>query len=102
MSPSLQVLYPVNSNTHFDYEYYLHTHLQIVNDTIGQYTKNTLVTRGVSGGPDAPAGYYAIATIVFEDKTAMDAAMSNAEPVLSDIPKFTDSRPVMLIGEVVG
>ena len=75
--------------------------MQIVGDTMGKHIKSTLVTKGIAGGPDAPAGYYAIATRVFENKAAMDAAMSNAETALNDIPNFTNTQPVMLIGEVV-
>ena len=101
MSPSLQVLYPISDSTDFDYEYYFNTHLQIVGDTMGEHIKSTLVTKGIAGGPDAPAGYYAIATMVFENKVAMDAAMSNAETALNDIPNFTNTQPVILIGEVV-
>ena len=101
MSPSLQVLYPVSDSTNFDYEYYFNTHLKIVADSIGKHIKSTLITKGIAGGPDTPAGYYAIATMVFENKAAMDAALSHSEAALNDIPNFTNSKPVMLIGEVV-
>ena len=74
MSPSLQVLYPISDSTDFDYGYYFNTHLQIIGDTMGEHIKSTLVTKAIAGGPDASAGYYAIATMVFENK----AAMSNA------------------------
>ena len=47
--------------------------------------QSTRVTKAVAGGPDIPAGYYAIATIVFENQAAMDAAMSNAETAINDI-----------------
>ena len=34
---------------------------------------------------------YAIATIVFENKATMDAAMANAETALNDVPNFTNT-----------
>ena len=60
------------------------------------------MTKGVAGGPDTPAGYYAIATIVFADQSAMDSAMANIGPAVQDIPNFTSTQPQMLMGEVVG
>tara|TARA_B110000438_G_C15187145_1_gene382767 strand:+ start:115 stop:423 length:309 start_codon:yes stop_codon:yes gene_type:complete len=102
MTVSLQVLYPITETTNFDYDYYFGTHMDIVGKTIGEHIKSTLVTKGVAGGPDAPAGYHAIATILFEDKVALDAALSKMDPALNDIPNFTNSEPAMLIGEVVG
>ena len=101
MSPSLQVLYPVSDSTNFDYEYYFNTHMKIVEETLGEFIKSRLVTKGLAGGPDATAGYYAIATMVFENKKSLDAALSNSETALADIPNFTNTQPVMLIGEVV-
>ncbi len=101
MSISLQVLYPVTADTSFDYDYYLETHMPMVATHMGPYISQTLVTKGLAGGPETPAGFYAVATMVFADQVAMDAAMANAGPVLEDIPNFTDTAPQMLIGEVV-
>ncbi|MGY9049049.1 hypothetical protein P775_20280 [Puniceibacterium antarcticum] len=101
MSISLQVLYPTTNGTHFDYDYYLESHMPMVATHMGAYISQTLVTKGLAGGPDTPAAHYAIATMVFADQVAMDAAMENAGPVLEDIVNFTDTTPQMLIGEVV-
>ena len=76
--------------------------MPIVGEAIGEYIQSTLVTKGVAGGPDTPAGYYAIATIVFADQSAMDSAMANIGPAVQDIPNFTSTQPQMLMGEVVG
>ena len=101
MSVSLQVLYPITETTNFDYDYYFSKHINLVSETMGEYIQNTLVTKGIAGGPGIPAGYYAIATLVFEDQSTMDLALSKAGAALSDIPNFTNTKPVMLIGEVV-
>ena len=68
---------------------------------IGAHIKSTLVTKGIAGGPDVPPPYYAIATIVFENQFEMDAAMAKIDTAVNDIPNFTNTKPVMLIGEVV-
>ena len=102
MAVSVQVLYPVGEGTTFDYDYYLNQHMAIVGDVIGKHIESTLVTKGLAGGPGAPAGYHAIATIVFANQSAMDAALASVGPALEDIPNFTNTEPQMLIGEVVG
>ena len=102
MAKSLQVMYPTTEGTKFDYDYYFGTHMNLVAEHMGQHLHSTLVTKGLAGGPDTPPGLYAVATMVFADQQQMDAAMALSGPVLADIPNFTDTKPQMLIGEVVG
>lgn len=99
MSLTLQVLYPVSAGTTFDYDYCMTKHLDIVGQAFGQHIKSTLVTKGLAGGPDVPAGYHAIASIEFADQAGLDAALASAGPALADIPNFTNAQPQMLIGE---
>ncbi|MFC6638858.1 EthD family reductase [Sulfitobacter sp. JBTF-M27] len=98
MSATLQVIYPNADGTNFDYDYYMSTHMGIVGDCIGEHIQSTLVTKGVAGGPDTPPGYHAIASIVFADGAALDAAMGRLGPALEDIPNFTNAAPQVLIG----
>ncbi|MBT3430373.1 MAG: EthD family reductase [Proteobacteria bacterium] len=100
MPASLQVLYPVGKDTHFDHDYYANKHFVIVDDCAGEHIQSRVVTKGNASGPDTPPGYHAIATILFADQAAMDAAMSKLGPAIEDIPNFTNSQPEMLIGEV--
>ena len=102
MALSLQVMYPTTKGTSFDYDYYFGTHMDLVAEHMGQHLQSTLVTKGLASGPDTPPGLYAVATMVFADQGQMDAAMAVSAPVLADIPNFTDTKPQMLIGEVVG
>lgn len=102
MPVSLQVIYPVADGTTFDFDYYSTTHMQLVGEHMGPHIKSTVVTKGLAGGPDVPAGFHAIATIVFADQDAMNAAMKASAPVMADIPNFTNIQPSVLIGEVIG
>jgi uncharacterized protein (TIGR02118 family) len=72
-----------------------------VGATIGAHIENVLVTKGAAGGPGVPPPYYAIATMTFENQSKMDAAMSKIDTAVNDIPNFTNTKPVMLIGEVI-
>lgn len=101
MAYSLQVVYPASEGTRFDFDYYLATHMPMVEQHLGPHIDRTLVTKGLASGPDAPPAFHAVTTMVFADKAAMDAAMGAAEPLLQDIPNFTDCEPQMLVGEVV-
>ncbi len=102
MPVSMQVAYPVGDNTRFDYDYYLSTHMALVNEQMGPHLQSAQATKGLAGGgPDTPPPFYAIATLVFPNQEEMDAAMAKAGPVVGDIPNFTNTQPQMLIGEVV-
>ena len=101
MAVSLQVLYPIGDGTTFDYDYYTSTHFDIVGEHMGDHIESMLVTKGLAGGPDVPPGFHAVASLVFADQDALNAAMEVAGPVLADIPKFTNVQPQMLIGEVL-
>ena len=101
MAVSLQVSYPISDGTTFDYDYYTSTHFDLVGEHMGAHIDSMLVTKGLAGGPDTPPGIHAIASIVFSDQDAMNAALAAADPVLADIPNFTNVQPQMLIGEVI-
>jgi len=101
MSLSLQVLYPTANDTTFDHEYYASNHMAIVGEHMGPHIDNTLIVKGLAGGPDVPPGFHAVATMTFTDQNALDAALGAAGPALADIPNFYSGEPQMLIGSVV-
>ncbi len=100
MSVSLQVLYSTADGTTFDHDYYSSTHMPIVAKHMGPHFERSVIVKGLAGGPDTPAGFHTIATMVFRDQSALDAAMAAAGPALEDIPNFYSGEPQMLIGEV--
>jgi len=100
MPITLQVLYPITPDTHFDDAYYAKTHMDLVNAHMGTHIQTAIVTRGLAGGPDAPPAFHAVATFVFADQSALDTALAASGPVLADIPEFTNAQPQMLIGEI--
>jgi len=102
MAASLQVLYSTDNNSTFDHDYYATKHMEIVGSSIGPHIESTLVTKGLAGGPDTPPGYHAVATIIFADQAALDAAMAAIGPAVEDIPNFYSGQPQILIGEVTG
>ena len=102
MAVSLQVLYPIKPDTTFDHDYYASKHMKLVAEHFGPYLVSAQAAKGVAGGPGAPPDFYAIATLVFESQDKMQAALAAGGPVLADIPNYTNTKPQMLIGEVIG
>ncbi|NRB20843.1 MAG: EthD family reductase [Rhodobacteraceae bacterium] len=101
MAVSLQVIYPISDGKTFDFDYYTSTHFDLVGEHMGPHMESMLVTKGLAGGPDVPPGIFAVASLLFKDQDALNAAMQVAGPVLEDIPNFTNVQPQMLIGEVI-
>lgn len=101
MAVTLQVLYPIKPDTHFDQEYYASTHLPLVRQHLGPFLVSAQASKGLAGGPDTPPEFYAIATMLFANPQKLEAAMEIAGPVLADIPNYTNTQPQILIGEVL-
>lgn len=97
----ISVMYPSDSGTRFDMEYYLKNHMPLVSQRwspkgLHDYT----VLKGV-GTPDggAPA-YQVVANLRFESAEAFKKAASEDGPeIFGDIPNFTDSQPVVQISD---
>jgi len=102
MAVSLQVLYPTDNGTTFDHDYYAAKHMPIVGTHMAPHFASAVIVKGLAGGPGVPPAFHAVATMIFADQAALDAAMGAAGPALEDIPNFFSGQPVMLIGEVTG
>lgn len=101
MAVSLQVLYPVAPGTSFDYDYYAETHMALVAKHMAPFAVSVQAVKGLAGGPDAPPEFYAVATMLFESQEKLQAAMAGAGPVTADIPNYTNTKPQLLVGEVI-
>jgi hypothetical protein len=76
--------------------------MDLVAEHMGPHISSAQASKGLGGGgPAVPPPFHAIATIVFPTQDAMDAAMSASGPVMSDVPNFTNVRPMVMIGEVL-
>ena len=56
---------------------------------------------GVSGGPDTPAPFHAITTVLYKDQDALEASMALAGPAFEDVPNYFDAQPIVQISEVL-
>ncbi|KUP91840.1 EthD family reductase [Tritonibacter horizontis] len=102
MTISLQVIYPAADEAVFDFDYYVETHLPLIEEHWGDLIETVEASRGLAGGPDVPPPYLLIATITFPDMDSLDKAMGEkGGEIIDDVANFTNVRPQILIGEVL-
>jgi uncharacterized protein (TIGR02118 family) len=98
----VSILYPNTVGSHFDFEYYLKTHMPMSRKLLGAALKGISVERGLMGtAPDAPPAYIAMCHLLFDSIEAFLAAfMPHAEVLQSDIKNYTDVEAVIQFNEV--
>ncbi|KAH6693714.1 hypothetical protein F5X68DRAFT_228122 [Plectosphaerella plurivora] len=95
-----QVLVQYPAGEAFDQEYYLKTHMPLVEKI---WKPHGLSAWEILVFP-ADAPYQVQARLTWESTDAWKAAASHADSkaVFDDIPNFTASKPILLTGQVVG
>lgn len=98
----LSVMYPHRDGAKFDLDYYLTKHLGLVQEHWGGLVQDAYVARGLGGGaPGDPPTYHIMTQVSFASMEQLNEALGRAQPLLADIPNFTDIQPVMQVSEVV-
>ncbi|KAI1845505.1 hypothetical protein JX266_008363 [Neoarthrinium moseri] len=103
MSPAtpgvlINVLYPASAASGFDLDYYLHTHMPLVDK---HWRPHGLLGWTVAVMDGSTSGYHVQAIMTFEDLEAFESVMEMGE-IMADINNFTSARPVRWVGKVVG
>ena len=98
----VSVLYPSGAGSKFDMDYYLQHHIPMVQRRLGAPLKRVAVERGLAGGaPGAPPPYLAACHLYFESVEAFQGAFApHAGPIMSDVPNYTNTTPLIQISEV--
>jgi uncharacterized protein (TIGR02118 family) len=89
---TLVVTYPLTPGARFDADYYVATHLPLVEAQWGQYGLTT--ASALLPDQDAPP-FAAIALLEFVDRADIDRALGSPEAaaVFGDLANFTDIAP---------
>jgi uncharacterized protein (TIGR02118 family) len=91
----VSVLYPKSDGATFDIEYYCKSHMPMVRDKVGKALQGMAVEHGIDG-PYLAAGH-----LFFDSVDAFKAAFDpHAKTIMADIPSYTNTQPVIQIGEV--
>jgi uncharacterized protein (TIGR02118 family) len=99
---NVSVLYPNREDTKFDMTYYLNHHIPMVRRLLGPALRGVSVEQGIAGEqPGSPAPYVTTAHLLFDSVQAFQTSFGpHAQEIMDDIPKYTNSEPLIQIGEV--
>ncbi|KAF7900543.1 uncharacterized protein EAF01_007845 [Botrytis porri] len=98
MSVIVTVIYPKTETSTFDLDYYMKTHMPLVQEKWGaRGLKNWTVNK-----LDESSGYSVQAILWFESKEGWAAAAAAEGPtIMGDVPNFSSEKPLLLVGEEV-
>lgn len=96
------VFYPNKEGKEFDMDYYINSHIPMVQEKLGDALKGGNVDQGLAGGtPDSPATYIAMGHLLFDSVEEFQSSFGpHAEAIMADIPNYTDIQPVIQVSEV--
>jgi uncharacterized protein (TIGR02118 family) len=96
------VAYPNTSGSHFDIRYYCDTPIPLVRRLLGPAFKGVAVEHGIAGAtPGSPAPYLAIGQLQFDSVEAFQSAFGpHSQEIMSDVPNYTNIKPVIQISEM--
>lgn len=100
MSITITVFYPNDAGSKFDMDYYLGTHVPLVEDRWAGagMTGMKLVQGAATPDPNTPPPYQVIAILDFASLEAFQGAVEeHGADVMGDIPNFTDVSPIVQI-----
>lgn len=98
----VSVFYPNREGMKFDLTYYLDQHIPMVRRLLGSTLKGVSVEQGISGEePGSPAPYVTTCHLLFDSVQTFQTSFGpHAQGIMEDIPKYTNSKPLIQIGEV--
>jgi len=98
----VSVLYPNDEGKTFDMTYYCDKHVPMVRQLLGSSCINAGVEHGIAGGtPGSKATYIAMGHLYFDKvEDFVSSFTPHANTIMSDIPNYTDTTPIIQISEV--
>ncbi len=98
------VFYDNDKNARFDENYFLENHIPLVKEKLNPLGMVKIeVEKGLSGvSPDEPAKFQWTAHMYFESIEKFGEAFGKeGEGLVSDVPNYTELKPVFQISEVI-
>ncbi|HTC15820.1 MAG TPA: EthD family reductase [Steroidobacteraceae bacterium] len=98
----VSVLYPNSPGARFDMNYYVKQHMPMVRAKCGPQCRSISAEGGLGGGePGSKAPYIAVGHLSFDSLAAFQQAFGpHASEIMADIPNYTNTQPLVQIGEV--
>ncbi|MBY8826265.1 EthD family reductase [Sphingomonas colocasiae] len=101
---TVSVIYPRAAGAQFDFDYYIQTHVPLVEARWGDAgLQGVQAFRGVAGPDGAEPPYFLIALVGFVSDEALAGALGgpHAAEIMGDIPNFTGVQPVIQVNEAL-
>jgi uncharacterized protein (TIGR02118 family) len=98
----VSVLYPNEEGKKFDIEYYCCRHIAMIQEQVGSALKGVAVEQGLCAADlVSQAPYVVMGHLYFDSMEVYESAyVPRREGFRSDIPNFTDIKPIVQISEV--
>ena len=99
------VMYPNTDGSKFDRDYYVNTHIPLVDRhwTGHGYQGAELIEGLGGGGPGEPATYQVMAILRFDDMDAFQNCLGRGgEEIMADVANFTDVQPILQVSQPFG
>lgn len=94
----VNVMYPNSEGCEFNYDYYMETHIPLVQARMGEALKNLQIFKGLGGAGGSPAPYVTTASLTLDSVEDFGASFGpHADEILGDIPNFTNVQPIVQI-----
>ncbi len=97
------ILYPNDNWKTFDMDYYTNKHMPMVDSLLSPFIRHVAIDKGVAGGiSDTATPYLAIGYLYFDTIADYESAFGpHGEKIRTDIPNYTNIRPVVQISEII-
>lgn len=99
----VSVTYPASAGSRFDLDYYRDKHIPLVRARWGEHGLTDMqFVHGTAAPGGGPIAFHMVALLTFESAQAFEAAgQAHGREIMSDIPNFTDVKPVVQLNEPV-
>ena len=98
----VNVLYRNTEALKFNMDYYLNTHIALVNRLLAPALKGVVVHHGISGGaPGSKPEFLVLTQLKFDSVESFQTAFGpHAAAVSGDLPNFCSDPPIIQISDV--
>ena len=99
----ITVVYPRTDGASFDFDYYLASHMPLVERRFGENLVRYEVRKGVASPDGSPASFVCVANCWIHSVERFKATLEeHGSEIMGDIPNYTAIEPTIQIDEVVG
>ena len=99
----VSVFYPNGEGKHFNMDYYVKSHIPLVEKLLGNSLKGATVEKGLgSVEPGSTAPFAGMGNMYFDTVEDFGNAFGTyADQIMGDLPNFTNIEPAIQISEVM-